>query len=128
MQHFLNLEKCNCGAYRYLAVREHKKSYEIYLIHHLHFSAGPDVRKYSKLASIPKFRINIHDQRINQISKESTVKLNVEEVSVLKSILRKLDPIVASNKDPFDLSDSEDQSEEEFEKGDESRLELEAAV
>jgi hypothetical protein len=90
MQHFLNLEKCNCGAYRYLAVREHKKSYEIYLIHHLHYSNGENLRKYSKLASIPKFRINIHDQRTEEKQPKS-LDLNFEEISALKSILRKLE-------------------------------------
>ena len=129
MQHFLNLEKCKCGAYRYLAVREHKKSYEIYLIHHLHFSAGPDVRKYSKLASIPKFRINIHDQRTNQVREESTIKLNVEEVSVLKSLLRRLEPeATAAEKNTFDVSDPEYLTEEPIEKSGEDQIALEAAV
>jgi len=91
MQHFLNLEKCNCGAYRYLAVREHKKSYEIYLIHHLHYSNGENLRKYSKLASIPKFRINIHNQRTEEEKQPKSLDLNFEEVSALKSILRKLE-------------------------------------
>ncbi len=91
MQHFLNLEKCTCGAYRYLAVREHKKSYEIYLIHHRHFSTGQNVRKYSKLASIPKFKIDIHYQRIDEENKEKVVRLNREQISSLRSILRQLD-------------------------------------
>ena len=90
MQHFLNLEKCTCGAYRYLAVREHKKSYEIYLIHHRHFTTGQDVRKYSKLASIPKFKINIHDQRVDQQPKDKSIQLSNEQVLLLKSVLRKL--------------------------------------
>jgi len=95
MQHFLNLEKCTCGAYRYLAVREHKKSYEIYLIHHLHFATGQDTRKYSKLASIPKFRVNIHDERINLQQKEKTIKLSIDQSLVLKSVLKQLE--VAEN-------------------------------
>ena len=90
MQHFLNLEKCNCGAYRYLAVREHKKSYEIYLIHHKHFSAGENVRKYAKLASIPKFKINIHDPRIQNEQRQRNVRLSYEEISILKSVLSQI--------------------------------------
>lgn len=91
MQHFLNLERCSCGAYRYLAVREHKKSYEIYLIHHRHFSTGEDIRKYSKLASIPKFKINIHDPRIENEQRKKTIRLNMQEISILKSVLRQID-------------------------------------
>jgi len=91
MQHFLNLDKCQCGAYRYLAVREHKKSFEIYMIHHKHFSSGQDVRKYRKLASIPKFRINIHDVRVDQEQRDTTVKLSYEEITVLKLLLRQIE-------------------------------------
>jgi hypothetical protein len=91
MQHFLNLEKCTCGAYRYLAVREHKKSYEIYLIHHRHFGAGQNIRKYSKLASIPKFRVNIHDKRIDQEFQDKKIKLTGQQVSVLRSVLTQLE-------------------------------------
>jgi len=91
MQHFLNLDKCTCGAYRYLAIREHKKSYEVYLIHHMHFATGQDTRKYSKLASIPKFKLNIHDERINTQQKERTIKLSIEQSFALKSILNQLE-------------------------------------
>jgi len=91
MQHFLNLEKCSCGAYRYLAVREHKKSFEIYMIHHKHFSSGQDTRKYRKLASIPKFKINLHDERVDQQQRDRTVKLSYEETAVLRSLLRQIE-------------------------------------
>jgi hypothetical protein len=90
MQHFLNLERCSCGAYRYLAIREHKKSFEIYLIHHRHLSADQNVRKYRKLASIPKFKINIHDERWERETKR-TIRLRTEEMDVLKSLLHQLD-------------------------------------
>lgn len=106
MQHFLNLERCSCGAYRYLAVREHKKSYEIYLIHHRHFSTGEDVRKYSKLASIPKFKINIHDSRIENEQKERTIRLNLQEASVLKSVLRRIDSDTRSGREYKPLPDN----------------------
>jgi hypothetical protein len=91
MQHFLNLDKCDCGAYRYLAVREHKRSYEVYLIHHSHTSSSQDQRKYAKLASIPKFRLNIHNERINDLTQERKVKLSFEQLAVLKSLLRELE-------------------------------------
>ncbi|MDA4111825.1 MAG: hypothetical protein OK439_04760 [Thaumarchaeota archaeon] len=91
MQHFLNLDKCNCGAYRYMAVREHKKSYEIYLIHHTHLPSGQDTRKYAKLASIPKFRLNLHDERTNEISTEKILKLTFEQSLALRSVLSQLD-------------------------------------
>jgi hypothetical protein len=112
MQHFLNLEKCNCGAYRYLAVREHKKSYEIYLIHHLHFSDGRNTRKYSKLASIPKFRINIHDQRLEEESKQKTILLNFDEAAVLKAVLRKLEYGIDAQEDSSNIEQSKDLTEE----------------
>ena len=106
MQHFLNLEKCSCGAYKYLAVREHKKSYEIYLIHHRHFSTGQNVRKYSKLASIPKFKLNIHDQRVDQQQNEKTVRLSNDEVSALKSVLRQLDTRTVQSEEPENYLES----------------------
>jgi hypothetical protein len=116
MQHFLNLEKCNCGAYRYLAVREHKKSYEIYLIHHLHFATGQDSRKYSKLASIAKYRVNIHDERINLRQREKTIKLSIDQSLVLKSVLKQLEIAVEAPENPTLAeeysSDSDDNPEE----------------
>ena len=91
MQHFLNLDKCSCGAYRYIAVREHKKSYEIYLIHHTHLQSRRDSRKYAKLASIPKYRLNLHDERVDEISGEKTLKLTFEQSLALRSVLRQLE-------------------------------------
>ena len=89
MKHFLNLERCTCGAYRYLAMREHKRSYEVYLIHHMH-SADTDTRKYSKLASIPKYRLNIHEGRMNEPKEDRVIKITFEQSVALKSLLREL--------------------------------------
>ena len=89
MKHFLNLERCTCGAYRYLAVREHKKSYEVYLIHHMH-STDADARKYTKLASIPKYRLNIHEERLNEEKQTKTIQINFEQTLALKSLLKEL--------------------------------------
>ena len=91
MQHFLNLDKCTCGAYRYLAVREHKRSYEVYLIHHSHSRDSQDKRKYAKLASIPKYLLNMHDERINELTGERSVKLSFEQAMALRSLLKELD-------------------------------------
>ncbi|MDA4129668.1 MAG: hypothetical protein OK457_02750 [Thaumarchaeota archaeon] len=111
MQHFLNLEKCSCGAYRYIAIREHKKSYEIYLIHHLHSAHQPDSRKYSKLASIPKHRLNVHAQRMNQISKEKTLKLTFEQTLTLRSVLQQLETPVLEPSETTTESESLDFSD-----------------
>lgn len=59
MKHFQPLERCDCGAYRYLAAREHGKSFEIVLIHQL--PGGP--RKYAKVAGFPKSALTFHDVR-----------------------------------------------------------------
>lgn len=91
MQHFLNLDKCDCGAYRYLAIREHKRSYEVYLIHHMHSQSTTDRRKYAKLASIPKFKLNIHAIRPNQRPETRTLNISHEQASVLRSILKEVD-------------------------------------
>ena len=124
MQHFLNLEKCSCGAYRYLAIREHKRSYEIYLIHHLH-SYGKDSRKYAKLASIQKYRINnFHDELAAEPQQNDSInlRLSLEQVSALKSILKQLgeeqlfsDRRAKSHSDysPRDFLEMEDSPEEE---------------
>jgi hypothetical protein len=90
MQHFLNLDKCTCGAYRYLAIREHKRSYEVYLIHHSHSPVSQNQRRYAKLASIPKHKLNIHDQRVNELTEEKTVKLTFEQITALRSVLKEL--------------------------------------
>ncbi len=74
-----------------MAVREHKRSYEIYLIHHTHFAGGQDSRKYSKLASIPKYKLNLHDLRINEVPSEKSIKLNFEQVVALRSVLNQLE-------------------------------------
>jgi len=91
MQHFLNLDKCGCGAYRYLAAREHKRSYEIYLIHHFHAHGSQPTRRYAKLASIPKYRLNIHDERVSEKREKKEVKLTFEELLNLRTILKQLD-------------------------------------
>ncbi len=91
MQHFLNLDKCGCGAYRYLAVREHKRSYEVYLIHHSHSHNSPAQRKYSKLASIPKHRLNIHDERVDEETKEKRVRLTFDQIVALKSLVKQVE-------------------------------------
>ena len=93
MQHFLNLDKCSCGAYRYLAIREHKRSYEVYLIHHSHSRSTQDSRKYMKLASIPKYKLNIHDDRVNELSQKKVVSLTFEQSTALKTILRELESV-----------------------------------
>jgi hypothetical protein len=90
VKHFLNLDRCTCGAYRYLAVREHKRSFEVYLIHHSHSRSESDSRKYNKLASIPKYKLNLHDRRINELKDERLVKLSFEQVLALKSLAREL--------------------------------------
>lgn len=91
MQHFLNLDKCACGAYRYLAIREHKRSYEVYLIHHLHSQNTSDQRRYAKLASIPKYKLDIHATRVNQISETRTLNISSEQASVLRLLLKEID-------------------------------------
>ena len=90
MQHFLNLDKCSCGAYRYLAIREHKRSYEVYLIHHAHIPNSQAQRKYSKLASIPKHRLNIHDERINELTEEKRIRLTYDQIATLRSVLKEI--------------------------------------
>lgn len=91
MKHFLNLDRCTCGAYRYLAVREHKRSYEVYLIHHLHSQDSQDSRKYAKLASIPKYKLNMHDERMNEFTEERRIRITFEQSLALKSLLKELE-------------------------------------
>ncbi|MDG6918580.1 MAG: hypothetical protein JRN62_03985 [Nitrososphaerota archaeon] len=59
LKHFQPLEKCRCGAYRYLAAREHRKSFEVVLIHQM---PGGE-RKYLKVASFPKSVLEFHEAR-----------------------------------------------------------------
>lgn len=59
MKHFQPLEKCECGAYRYLAAREHRKSFEVVVIHQVPGGA----RTYAKVAGFPKTALLVHDVR-----------------------------------------------------------------
>ena len=102
MQHFLNLDKCTCGAYRYLAVREHKRSYEVYLIHHANSTTVRDQRKYSKLASIPKRKLNIHESRVNEIPQEKTIKLTFEQTMALRALVKELDVAKIDTEQPVE--------------------------
>ena len=54
MQHFVNLDKCTCGAYKYIALREHQKGYEVFLIEHRHVRGEKDTRKYKQMATFRK--------------------------------------------------------------------------
>jgi hypothetical protein len=57
MQHFVNLDKCTCGSYKYVALREHQKGYEVYLIEHRHIRDVKDTRKYKQLATFRKAQL-----------------------------------------------------------------------
>src|SRR6202047_1798060 len=57
MQHFVNLDKCPCGSYKYIALREHQKGYEVYLIEHRHARGAKDTRKYKQLATFRKVEL-----------------------------------------------------------------------
>lgn len=59
LTHFRPLERCACGALQYLAVREHKKSFEIVLIH----QAASSGREYAKVASFKKSELDFHRLR-----------------------------------------------------------------
>lgn len=115
MQHFLNLEKCSCGAYRYLAVREHKKTFEIYMIHHRHLHGGQNFRRYCKLASIPKFKTNIHDKRVEMEETDQDIRMTLEQVSVLRSLLKQIEsrkiPEPMLTGDSHELQDQVDEVE-----------------
>ena len=57
---------------------------EVYLIHHSHLHNSQDQRKYAKLASIPKHRLNIHDERINELTEEKRIKLTFDQIVTLR--------------------------------------------
>lgn len=54
-KHFVNFDKCICGAYQYLAVRLLKRSLTIYLIH----VKGKE-RKYLSVAHLKKSMLDVH--------------------------------------------------------------------
>jgi hypothetical protein len=54
-KHFVNFDKCQCGAYQYLAVRLLRKSFTVYLIH----VRGKE-RKYLNVAHVPNSALDIH--------------------------------------------------------------------
>ena len=54
-RHFVNFDKCVCGAYQYLAVRMLRKSLTIYLIH----IRGKE-RRYLKVAHVKNSTLDIH--------------------------------------------------------------------
>ena len=54
-KHFVNFEKCSCGAYQYLAVRLLRRSITVYLIH----IRGKE-RRYLNVAHLKKSTLDIH--------------------------------------------------------------------
>ncbi len=54
-RHFVNLERCRCGAYRYLAARILKRGVTFYLIH-----INGKHRKYLNVAHIKKNMLDVH--------------------------------------------------------------------
>ena len=57
-QHFGELDRCRCGAYRYIMLRETKKNIDIQLIHQDRGKV-PN-RRYRTVARISKFLLDIH--------------------------------------------------------------------
>ncbi|MDG6996210.1 MAG: hypothetical protein JRN52_09830 [Nitrososphaerota archaeon] len=53
-------------------------------------STDTDARKYSKLASIPKYRLNIHEERLNEEKQTKTIQINFEQTLALKSLLKEV--------------------------------------
>lgn len=54
-KHFVNFDKCTCGAYQYLAVRLLRRSLTIYLIH----VKGKE-RRYLNVAHVKKSQLDVH--------------------------------------------------------------------
>jgi hypothetical protein len=54
-KHFVNFDKCVCGAYQYLAVRLLRRSLTIYLIH-----VRGNERRYLNVAHVKKSMLDIH--------------------------------------------------------------------
>ena len=78
MQHFVNLDKCPCGAYKYIALREHQKGYEVYLIEHRHIRGEKDTRKYKQLATFRKSEIRSCLIEIENARREIFQVINVK--------------------------------------------------
>ncbi|HYB05034.1 MAG TPA: hypothetical protein VED17_11270, partial [Nitrososphaerales archaeon] len=62
--------------------------------------------------SIPKFRINIHNQRVEEETKQKTIQLNFDEAVVLKSVLRKLEYGIDSPEGSSGTEQSKDLAED----------------
>jgi hypothetical protein len=90
LKHFQSLEPCRCGAYRYLAAREHKKSYEILLIHQM--PGGK--RTYKGLANVPKSDLDWHSRYVpgyrppQQRGEKYYLAVALKETKELERILR----------------------------------------
>ncbi|MDG6933915.1 MAG: hypothetical protein JRN68_04390 [Nitrososphaerota archaeon] len=87
LKHFQPLEQCKCGAYRYLVAREHKKSFEVVLIH----QTPGGIRKYMKVTSFPKFVLDFHEPRNRAGQKgDSLLKIALETRSQLSTLITTL--------------------------------------
>lgn len=62
-------------------------------------SSDTDTRKYTKLASIPKHRLNIHEDRINESKEARVIKITFEQTEALKKLLRELSISISPNSD-----------------------------
>ena len=57
----------------------------------MHNQNSQDQRKYAKLASIPKHKLNIHEIRINQLANARTINVSYEHALALRSLLKDID-------------------------------------
>jgi hypothetical protein len=84
MEHFRPLDRCECGAYRYLAAREHGKSFEVVEIH----QTPQGKRNYRKVAGFPKSALAWHDPRNNGSREGDSFDILTEKLRTnAKSIL-----------------------------------------
>lgn len=87
MQHFVNLDKCTCGSYKYIALREHQKGYEVYLIEHRHVRGEKDTRKYKQLATFRKAELKPCLIELDDAKKETLQVINVETGKPVKGAI-----------------------------------------
>jgi len=96
MGHFRPLERCECGAYRYLAAREHSRTFEIVEIH----QTPNGRRNYRKVAGVPKVDLVWHDARNSGLrNPDSLTDLAFELRTNANSILRVVSKLEARDKE-----------------------------
>lgn len=89
LHHFGAIDRCSCGAYRYLALKTLKRFIEVVKIHQ-HAESGK--REYVVVAKIPKSALEEHQNRNKASGEEASLRLSLSQIRTeLSAVIAKME-------------------------------------